>query len=82
LSLYGGKALLNSINFGSYVPQGGAAYSNSSFQRALRTTAALIKADVGVEAVAIDRGALWPCYFFLPWFLTASMAAAAAFGSR
>ncbi|MCC6322791.1 MAG: DUF1501 domain-containing protein [Phycisphaerales bacterium] len=53
---YNTISVLNSINFGSYVPQGGAAYSNSSFQRALRTTAALIKADVGVEAVAIDRG--------------------------
>lgn len=28
------------------------------------------------------RGLLVRAYFFLPWFLTASMAAAAAFGSR
>lgn len=53
---YNTIAVLNAINFATYAPQGGAVYSTSSFQRALRTTAALIKADVGVEAVAIDRG--------------------------
>lgn len=48
-------AVLGGIGFASYVPQGGATYSTSSFQRALKSTAALIKANVGVEAVAIDR---------------------------
>lgn len=49
-------AALGAINFNGYVPQNGAVYSTSSFQRALKSTAALIKADIGVEAVAIDRG--------------------------
>ncbi len=45
---------LNAINFNGYVPAGGAVYPNHSFGTSLRSTAALIKADVGVEAVAID----------------------------
>ncbi len=49
-------SVLNAINFNTYVPAGGAVYTNSSFQRALKSTAALLKADVGVEAVAIDKG--------------------------
>lgn len=46
--------LLNTINFSGYVAGGGAVYPTGSFGTALRSTAALIKAEVGVEAVAID----------------------------
>ncbi len=46
--------LLNTINFAGYAPAGGATYPSGSFGYAMKTTAALIKADVGVEAVAID----------------------------
>lgn len=49
--------LLNQIDFAGYVPGGGAVYpgaSNYGFGYAMKTTAALIKADIGVEAVAID----------------------------
>jgi len=57
LNTYTTVTLLNNIGFSGYVPQGGAVYAaNSGFQQQLRTTAALIKADVGVEAVAIDKG--------------------------
>jgi uncharacterized protein (DUF1501 family) len=46
--------LLNTINFAGYVPAGSAAYPAGGFGLALKSTAALIKAQVGVEAVAID----------------------------
>lgn len=46
--------LLNTINFAGYVPAGGAVYPAGNLGTALRSTAALIKAEVGVEAVAID----------------------------
>lgn len=45
---------LNAIDFNGYIPAGGAVYPNHTFGHALRSTAALIKAEVGVEAVAID----------------------------
>ena len=38
------------------MPAGGAVYPTSSFGTALRSTAALIRADVGVEAIQIDVG--------------------------
>ncbi len=46
--------LLNTINFDGYQPAGGATYSTDSLGVAMKSTAALIKAQVGVEAVAID----------------------------
>lgn len=46
--------LLNTINFAGYVPGGGAVYPTGSFGTALKSTAALIRAEVGVEAIAID----------------------------
>jgi uncharacterized protein (DUF1501 family) len=47
--------LLDSINFATYQPSGGAVYnSNEALGYALKTSAALIKAQVGVEAIAID----------------------------
>jgi uncharacterized protein (DUF1501 family) len=47
---------LAAINIGTYQPSGGVVYPTSSFGTALRSTAALIRADVGVEAVQIDYG--------------------------
>ena len=47
--------LLDSINFATYQPAGGAQYNAAeSLGYALKTSAALIKAQVGVEAIAID----------------------------
>lgn len=48
--------LLRLIDFNGYRPALGAIYPNTSFGRALRSTAALIKADLGLEAVQIDVG--------------------------
>jgi len=47
---------LATIGISTYQPSGGAVYPTSSFGTALRSTAALIRADVGVEAVQIDVG--------------------------
>ena len=47
---------LSTIDISAYQPSGGAVYPTSSFGTALRSTAALIRADVGVEAVQIDIG--------------------------
>lgn len=46
--------LLKRIGFNGYQPGGGARYPETDYGIALKSTAALIKADVGVEAVAID----------------------------
>lgn len=46
--------MLDAINFASYTPSGGAVYGPSGFETSLRSVAALLKAQVGVEAVAID----------------------------
>ncbi len=48
--------LLQTINFATYQPSGGAVYPAGNFGTALRSTAALLKAQIGVEAVAIDLG--------------------------
>jgi uncharacterized protein (DUF1501 family) len=48
--------LLGSLNFNGYVPANGVTYPNTSFGRALRAVAVLIKADVGIEAASIDIG--------------------------
>lgn len=48
--------LLKVINFTGYAPANGAVYPTTSFGTSLRSAAALIKADVGVEAVQIDIG--------------------------
>ena len=45
---------LSALNIGAYVPAGGAVYPNTGFGTALRSTAALIRADIGIEAVQID----------------------------
>jgi uncharacterized protein (DUF1501 family) len=49
-------ALLQSVNFNGYVTNNGAVYPNSSFGRALRSVATLIRADVGIEAAQVDIG--------------------------
>jgi uncharacterized protein (DUF1501 family) len=49
-------SLLKSVNFNGYVAANGATYPNSAFGRALRSVAALIKADVGIEAAQVDIG--------------------------
>ncbi len=48
--------LLKVINFTSYAPANGAVYPTSSFGASLRSAAALVKADIGVEAVQVDIG--------------------------
>ncbi len=49
--------LLHSIDFANYAPSGGAVYpANSDLGRALRATAAMIKAGIGLEAAAIEFG--------------------------
>ncbi|AHG91937.1 protein of unknown function DUF1501 [Gemmatirosa kalamazoonensis] len=49
-------ALLRNVNVSGYRPANGATYPNSAFGRSLRSAAALIKADVGIEAVQVDIG--------------------------
>lgn len=49
-------ALLQSINFAGYRTENGAVYPNSGFGNVLRSTAALIKANVGVEAIHAFKG--------------------------
>lgn len=48
-------SLLNAINFTGYQPGGGAVYPNSSFGLAMKYTAALIRAETGVEAVSVEK---------------------------
>ena len=48
--------LLATIDFDNYVPFGGAAYPATAFGDALKSTAALIKAGIGIEAMEIDLG--------------------------
>lgn len=48
--------LLSQVNYQSYRPQNGAEYPEGEFAAALRQTAALIRADVGLEASCIDLG--------------------------
>lgn len=48
--------LLEAIDFYGYQPGGGAVYPDSYFGYSLKSAAALIRAQVGVEAVALDAG--------------------------
>ncbi len=48
--------LLKSVNFSGYKTANNAVYPNSSFGRALRSVAVLIKSDVGLEAAQVDIG--------------------------
>jgi hypothetical protein len=46
--------LLALIDFVNYVPANGAVYPTSTFGQGLRSTAALIKAQLGVEVIEVD----------------------------
>lgn len=48
--------LLEAIDFAGYLPAGGAVYPETNFGQSLKATAALIKAQVGVEAAALNIG--------------------------
>ena len=48
--------LLRAVNVTGYVPANGAVYPATTLARGLRSTAALLKADIGVEAVHLDIG--------------------------
>lgn len=48
--------LLATIDFTNYVAFNGATYPSTTFGRALRSAAALIKAQIGVEVIEIDVG--------------------------
>lgn len=48
--------LLRLIDFNAYRTANGAVYPNTTFGRGMRSAAAMIKADIGVEAVQIDVG--------------------------
>lgn len=48
--------LLRTLNIAGYQPANGAVYPNTGLARGLRSSAALIKADIGVEAVHLDIG--------------------------
>lgn len=49
-------ALLQSVNFTGYVANNGVTYPNSSFGRALKSVATLIRAEIGIEAAQVDIG--------------------------
>ncbi len=49
-------AVIQRVGYENYQPQNGAQYPETDFARALRQTAALIRADVGLEAATIDLG--------------------------
>jgi uncharacterized protein (DUF1501 family) len=46
--------LLQAIDFTGYRTANGAVYPNTTFGRGLRSAAALIKSDLGIEAISID----------------------------
>ena len=48
--------LLGTIGFNTYVPSGGAVYPSTTFGDSLRSTAAMIKANIRIEAIEIDLG--------------------------
>lgn len=48
--------LLQRINVGGYVPAGGVVYGTDTFGTSMKYTAALIRADAGVEAIHVDYG--------------------------
>lgn len=47
-------SLLDTIDFAGYTPAPGVAYADETLAQSLKSAAALIKAQVGVEAIAID----------------------------
>ena len=49
-------ALLQAVGFAAYKPANGAVYPATGFGNALKSVAALIKADIGIEAAQVDIG--------------------------
>ncbi|MFA6243506.1 MAG: DUF1501 domain-containing protein [Candidatus Hydrogenedentales bacterium] len=49
-------ASLDAIDFENYTPAGDAQYPETGFGQAMKSAAALIKAQIGVEAIATDLG--------------------------
>lgn len=49
-------SMLDLINFAGYTPANGAVYPTSTLGTQLKSAAALIRAQVGVEAIAVDVG--------------------------
>ncbi len=48
--------LLNTIDFANYAPAGGAAYAGNSFAQGLKSVAAILKAEIGLEVAIVERG--------------------------
>ena len=48
--------LLEAIDFQNYSPSGGAVYPGGTFGQSLQSTAALIKAEVGIEVAMVELG--------------------------
>jgi uncharacterized protein (DUF1501 family) len=49
-------SVLDTINFAGYAPANGAVYPTGGFGNSMKSAAALIRAQVGVEAIAVDVG--------------------------
>lgn len=60
---FGTIELLEQIDFAGYAPAGDAVYPEGEFGVAMKSVAALIKAEVGVEAAAVDLGG-WDTHDF------------------
>jgi uncharacterized protein (DUF1501 family) len=56
LSTFASIELMAGIDFAGYVPENGAQYPATGLGFQMRNNAALIKADVGVEAITVDYG--------------------------
>ncbi len=48
--------LLGTIDFQNYAPVGGAAYPETPFGNSFKSVAAMVKADIGLEAAMLERG--------------------------
>lgn len=55
--------ILDAIDFATYTPAGGAAYLANDLGQALKSAAAMIKSQIGLEAIAIDVGG-WDTHDF------------------
>jgi len=49
-------AILQGIDFLNYAPSGGATYPGSAFGEAVKSVAAMVKADIGLEAATVELG--------------------------
>ncbi|MCP3919867.1 MAG: DUF1501 domain-containing protein [bacterium] len=55
-STFEGIDLLNSLDLAGYVPEHGASYPATGFGAAMRNTAALLKAEIGLECIHVTYG--------------------------